>query len=56
MGLEDVNDNPLSRDSKRSTDVKNRLWALGEERVRMIWENGIETLCHYIVKIDISLG
>ena len=32
------------RDSKRDTDVKNRLLdSVGEEEGGMIWENGIET-------------
>ena len=32
------------RDSKRDTDVKNRLLdSVGEGEGRMIWENGIET-------------
>ena len=32
------------QDSKRDTDVKNRLWdSVGEGEGGMIWENGIET-------------
>ena len=31
------------RDSKRDTDIKNRLWTLGEGEGGMIWENSIET-------------
>ena len=39
------------RDSKRDTDVKNRLLdLLGEGEGRMIWENGIETCILSYVK------
>ena len=32
------------QDSKRDTDVQNRLWdSVGEGEGGMIWENGIET-------------
>ena len=45
------------QDSKRDTDVKNRLLdSVGEGEGRMIWENGIET-CRLSCKKQItSLG
>ena len=37
------------QDSKRHTDVKNRLLdSMGEGEGGMIWENGIETLYYYM--------
>ena len=44
------------RDSKRDTDVKNRLLdSVGEGEGGMIWENGIET-CIIYKKRSASLG
>ena len=45
------------RDSKRDTDVKNRLLdSVGEEEGRMIWKNGIETCILSCKKRITSLG
>ena len=45
------------RDSKRDTDVKNRLLdSVGEEEGGMIWENGIETCIISCKKRIASLG
>ena len=45
------------RDSKRDTDVKNRLLdSVGEGEGRMIWENGIETCILSCKKRIASLG
>ena len=45
------------RDSKRDTDVKNRLLdSVGEEEGGMIWENGIETCILSCKKRIASLG
>ena len=40
------------RDSKRDTDVKNRLLdSVGEGEGGMIWENSIETILSYVKQI-----
>ena len=45
------------RDSKRDTDVKNRLLdSVGEGKGGMIWENGIETCILSYKKQITSLG
>ena len=45
------------RDSKRDTDVKNRLLDfVGEGEGVMIWENGIETCILSCKKLIASLG
>ena len=45
------------RDSKRDTDVKNRLLdSVGEGEGEMIWENGIETCIVSCKKQIASLG
>ena len=45
------------RDSKRDTDVRNRLLdSVGEGEGRMIWENGIETCILSCKKRIASLG
>ena len=45
------------RDSKRDTDVKNRLLdSVGEGEGGMIWENGIETCILPCKKQIVSLG
>ena len=45
------------RDSKRDTDVQNRLFdSVGEGEGRMIWENGIETCIISYKKRIASLG
>ena len=45
------------RDSKRDTDVKNRLLdSMGEGEGGMIWENGIETCILSYMKRIISPG
>ena len=45
------------RDSKRDTDVKNRLLdSMGEGEGGMIWENGIETCILSCKKRIASLG
>ena len=45
------------RDSKRDTDVKNRLFdSVGEDEGGMIWENGIETCILSCKKRIASLG
>ena len=45
------------RDSKRDTDVKNRLLdSVGEGEGRMIWENGTETCILSCQKRTASLG
>ena len=45
------------RDSKRDTDVKNRLLdSVGEGEGEMIWENGIETCILSGKKRIVSLG
>ena len=45
------------RDSKRDTDVQNRLLdSVGEEEGGMIWENGIETCIISYKKRIASLG
>ena len=45
------------RDSKRDTDVKNRLWdSVGEGKAGMIWENSIETCILSYVKQITSPG
>ena len=47
----------LLRDSKRDTDVKNRLLdSVGEGEDGMIWENGIETCILSCKKQIASLG
>ena len=48
---------PYMRDSKRDTDVKNRLLdSVGEGKGRMIWENSIETCILPYVKEIASPG
>ena len=45
------------RDSKRDTDVKNRLLdSVGEGEGEIIWENGIETCIRSCKKLIASLG
>ena len=45
------------RDSKRDTDVKNRLLdSVGEREGGMIWENGIETCIYYHVRNESGEG
>ena len=45
------------RDSKRDTDIQNRLFdSVGEGEGRMIWENGIETCIISYKKQIASLG
>ena len=45
------------RDSKRDTDVKNRLLdSVGEGEGEIIWENGIETCILSCKKLIASLG
>ena len=45
------------RDSRRDTDVKNRLFdSVGEGEGGMIWENGIETCIISCKKLITSLG
>ena len=47
----------LMRDSKRDTDVQNRLFdSEGEGEGRMIWENGIETCIISYKKRIVSVG
>ena len=41
------------QDSKRDTDIKNRLLdSVGEDECGMIWENDIETCVVTVCKID----
>ena len=53
----DGNDKPYMRDSKRDTDVQNRLLdSVGEGEGGMIWENGTETCIISYKKLFVSLG